>query len=137
MDQTNASRPLRLLLSVCLDAGSRGISEHAGLSSAAGISESVLAPLVSGLGGWCNLHQSDHESPRITEGTLQTVDSGRPAGHEEEEEENVEAHKRRKRSLTEAMKGSIKFTQFTIKSIFSCFLLPLKGSRVHILIYLR
>ena len=44
----------------------------------------------SGLAGWMgNLHQSDQKCPRIMEGTLQTVRSGRPAERTDQEEENV------------------------------------------------
>lgn len=75
-----------------------GISEH--LSPLASVqllglmceSESV-SMCAGGGGGWAgwmgNLHQSDHKSPRITEGTLQTVRSGRPAERMDQEEKNV------------------------------------------------
>lgn len=43
--------------------------------------------------GWMgNLHRSDHKSPQIIEGTLQTVHSGRPAEHTSQGERNAGPH---------------------------------------------
>lgn len=42
-----------------------------------------------GVGWMGNLHQSDHKSPRIMEGILQTVGSGRPAELTDKEQEDV------------------------------------------------